>query len=38
LDVSRLNALGWAAQTPLRDGIARTYAWFLEHESSLRAK
>jgi GDP-L-fucose synthase len=38
LDVSRLNALGWAARTPLRDGIARTYAWFLEHESSLRAK
>jgi GDP-L-fucose synthase len=26
LDVSRLAALGWRAQTPLREGIARAYA------------
>jgi len=26
LDVSRLNALGWYARTPLEDGIARAYA------------
>jgi GDP-L-fucose synthase len=26
LDVSRLAALGWRAQTPLEDGIRRTYA------------
>jgi GDP-L-fucose synthase len=31
LDVSRINALGWAAQTPLREGLRRTYAWFLDH-------
>lgn len=28
LDVSRLRALGWEARTPLRDGLASTYAWF----------
>jgi GDP-L-fucose synthase len=30
LDVSRLEALGWKARTPLRDGIEKTYWWFLE--------
>lgn len=29
LDVSRLNALGWSASTPLRDGLARTYDAYL---------
>ena len=36
LDVSRLHALGWHHQIPLRDGIASTYAWFLEHLDALR--
>jgi GDP-L-fucose synthase len=31
LDVSRINALGWRAETPLRQGIQATYAWFLEN-------
>ncbi|MFZ5571261.1 MAG: GDP-L-fucose synthase family protein [Thermodesulfobacteriota bacterium] len=31
LDVSRMNAMGWTAGTPLRDGIGRTYAWCLEN-------
>ena len=31
LDVSRMAALGWTARTPLRDGLAATYAWFLEN-------
>jgi len=31
VDVSRINALGWQASIPLREGIAATYAWFLEH-------
>lgn len=30
LDTSRLRALGWSPRIPLREGIARTYAWFLE--------
>jgi len=31
LDVGRLRELGWTARTPLRDGIASTYDWFLHH-------
>lgn len=31
LDVSRLNKLGWRSRTPLPEGIASTYTWFLEH-------
>jgi GDP-L-fucose synthase len=31
LDVSKLRALGWAPTIPLRDGIARTYDWFLKN-------
>ncbi len=34
LDVSRITALGWQPRIPLRDGIARTYEWFLEHEGA----
>lgn len=29
LDVSRLNALGWQAKTSLRQGIEKTYAWYV---------
>ena len=31
LDVSRMKALGWQAQTSLEEGLKKTYAWFLEH-------
>ncbi len=31
LDVSRINALGWAAPTPLRAGLERAYRWYVEH-------
>jgi GDP-L-fucose synthase len=31
LDVSKLRGLGWAPTIPLRDGIARTYDWFLKN-------
>jgi GDP-L-fucose synthase len=30
LDVQRLRSLGWQASVPLKEGIERTYAWFLE--------
>ncbi|HKP94108.1 MAG TPA: GDP-L-fucose synthase [Chthoniobacterales bacterium] len=33
LDVSKIHALGWKHQIRLREGIARTYAWFLENET-----
>ena len=36
LDVSRLTKLGWQPKTTLREGLARTYSWFLEHEDELR--
>jgi GDP-L-fucose synthase len=36
LDVSRLHTLGWQAKTPLEDGIAATYRWFLANEHSAR--
>ncbi len=28
MDVTRINALGWKATTPLKDGIAKTYEWY----------
>lgn len=31
LDVSRLRELGWEARIGLREGIERTYRWFLDH-------
>lgn len=31
LDVSKLHALGWRAKIPLREGITRTYEWFLQN-------
>jgi GDP-L-fucose synthase len=36
LDVSRLNQLGWHANTSLQDGIERTYEWFLSNQSNIR--
>jgi len=30
LDVSKLTSLGWKAKTSLREGIERTYQWYVE--------
>jgi len=38
LDVSRLSDLGWRATTSLRDGVERTYSWYLQHIKDLRTK
>ncbi|RMG35800.1 MAG: GDP-L-fucose synthase, partial [Methanobacteriota archaeon] len=35
LNVSRLNALGWKARIGLKEGIEKTYRWFLEHYEEL---
>jgi len=32
LDVSKIHALGWRHRIGFREGIARTYQWFLENE------
>lgn len=36
LDVTRLRELGWKPSIPLRDGIARTYEWFLAKYGSVK--
>src|SRR4051812_6274023 len=36
LDVSRLHQLGWRHSIPLREGIERTYRWFVQQNESDR--
>lgn len=36
LETSRLNGLGWRPSIELRDGIAETYRWFLDHLEEAR--
>lgn len=36
MDVSKLAGLGWTASTSLRDGLERSYRWFLDHEGERR--
>lgn len=36
LDVSRMAALGWRAQTTLEEGLRRTYAWYQANRHALR--
>lgn len=36
LDTSRINGLGWTPRIGLREGIADTYDWFLEHVGDAR--
>ncbi len=35
-DVTRMKALGWEAKVVLRDGIEKTYQWFLENQGTFR--
>ncbi|HEY6112390.1 MAG TPA: NAD-dependent epimerase/dehydratase family protein, partial [Chthoniobacterales bacterium] len=35
LDVTKLKNLGWQPTIPLREGIARTYEWFLKNAGGL---
>ena len=37
LDVSRLHSLGWHAKTGLREGVGKTYDWYVKHCSKLGA-
>lgn len=36
MDNGRIEALGWQARTPLKDGIAATYAWYLSEGGGAR--
>tara|TARA_A100001037_G_scaffold304520_1_gene341568 strand:+ start:1546 stop:2520 length:975 start_codon:yes stop_codon:yes gene_type:complete len=36
VDVSRLKGLGWNSKITLREGVERTYAWFVENEDNIR--
>jgi len=36
MNVDRLSNLGWKAGISLEDGLQKSYAWFLENQSTLR--
>lgn len=38
LESSAVKALGWSPRVDLREGLARTYQWFLEHEVASAQK
>ncbi len=37
LDSSRINATGWQARTPLREGLRRLYEWYLDRNGGKAA-
>jgi GDP-L-fucose synthase len=36
MNVDTLNALGWSYSIELKEGLASTYQWFLDHQNSFR--
>ncbi len=38
LDISKLNSLGWRARTSLREGIRRTYEWYISNNKNFSHK
>ncbi len=36
MDSSRMKIAGWSPSISLKDGLEKTYAWFVEHQESLR--
>lgn len=36
LDVSKINSLGWKHKISLKEGIEKTYKWFLENQDKIR--
>ncbi|MBD2260601.1 GDP-L-fucose synthase [Pseudanabaena sp. FACHB-2040] len=38
LDVSRLHEAGWQAKTSLKEGIEKTYGWFVESYGQIRGR
>jgi len=37
LDVSRAKALGWQSKVSLREGLEKTYQWFLQNQGKFRS-
>jgi GDP-L-fucose synthase len=35
LDVTRVTELGWRAQINLREGVRRTYEWYVQHKGAM---
>lgn len=38
IDVTRVNDLGWRARTPLSDGLALTYRWYVDNIASEKQR
>jgi len=38
LDTSKVNALGWKSKTSLRNGLQKTYDWFMQNRDKLVEK
>ena len=38
MDSSLLRGMGWSPKVQLKQGIARTYAWYLDNADSLRGQ
>lgn len=38
LDSTRLKTLGWQAKTPLKEGLSKTYNWFLKNKEEIYRK
>ena len=38
MDVGKLKSLGWKPEIGLKQGLIRTYQWFVEHQDQFREK
>ncbi|WKJ89330.1 GDP-L-fucose synthase [Methylomonas montana] len=36
MNISKLKSLGWQPKIGLKDGLARTYQWFVEHQGQFK--
>jgi GDP-L-fucose synthase len=38
LDTTKINNLGWKSKTSLKEGLEKSYKWFLENQDKIRAE
>jgi GDP-L-fucose synthase len=38
MDISKLKSLGWQPKIALKEGLDRTYRWFVEHQGQFKAQ